>query len=268
MSFWPWQKKQPVDVGSNEKLERLICDLAEDDTPESRKRFHEELLRTQLLMAIRSASDSSPALMVSSRDGRQMFAFHNRDAFNTWLPELRLDGPRGGNWKWREVDATPIKTQDLCRFAIEHRITSIVINGGGPQTGCLLPFEIECLANGSIPKEDGGRSVPAGTEMHFGTPARVDSNLVEAIRAACMASSGMVKSAHLLLTKASEKGKPRLLVVLQLAQGATAEHVMPPFNRAVLDIVADVDLDLAPVSSGDELHGYALEIGTEIFSAR
>jgi hypothetical protein len=137
----------------NPRLEAAMAGVAENDTPENRRRLYEELIGGSLIAPVHGRVGQTGWKKLEKDTDLELVIGEDDDG-NPTLPAFTSETALA---RWGEkVDGfVGLPGRELFRIAVELKVRSVAINPAGPIGGQLLPGELRTLAQGQVPELSG-----------------------------------------------------------------------------------------------------------------
>jgi hypothetical protein len=234
-----------------------------------RRRFHEALLRAQLIIP-------SPGLQAT---GLPMNAAVRTDQ-EVNLNLIGVEAPDGGRamlgftseaalLAWRPVGCPYLSmpVPEALAMALGAGFGSLVINPRGPAGGWIPEAELRALAEGKVPAGTVEEMrIPAGRSFALGRPARpVPAELQQALLAA-VEPRAEVRAAWILQVAIGGED-PHLCVILESTPGTVPGEFVPAIMETVQVVVPDGEcVDCVAQPPGGEFVATARQTSPPLFT--
>jgi hypothetical protein len=208
---------------SNNDLILAMKNIAEEDSPQSRRRLYQELHKSILLLPkprttdlsdggrwiiLDEAEDVEIVTGQNSKGEKILFAFTDLTALSIWEKQ--------------GINYIALRSNDIFRLAQENQISSIIINPAGPFGGEITSREIGILVEGAIPQFPDNQEeltkviFDKGTSVLIGAPSEPPSKIfTERLRDA-MSTHPAITAGYVYQTKVGN-GDPHLVVGIQFS---------------------------------------------------
>lgn len=127
--------------------------VAEQDTPERRRRLYEELLAGSLIVPVHGRVGRS-GWRTLEKDTDLELVIGEDDEGNPTLPAFTSEAALA-RWGEKVGAFVGLPGRELFRIAVDLKLRSVAINPAGPIGGQLLPGELRTLAEGQVPELSG-----------------------------------------------------------------------------------------------------------------
>lgn len=253
----------------NRRLEALMGDLSRAPTPALLARFYTALLDSRLLLP-------TPGLAAQGLAGGQTFVagaetsirfVAQRDAEGRGVLLAFTSAAAVTAWRPVGCDTLALGARDLFAMAVRAGLHSAVLNPKGPAGGAIAHAALLSLAEGIVPAADGdptgARRVETGRITLEAPAAPPPAPLVERVRAQLAAAPAIV-AVYFVLARIGD-GEPHAMLALELAGGAAADVVSPPFVRGMQGALpAGEYLDVLPLGADGPLLAAARAHGVRV----
>ena len=252
--------QQPVSESSEPKaaeyLELAMVENARNDTPDSRRKVYQELLFSELLLAL-SEPDPNAASPAAAEQGQNMSVAILQNSAGTPFAAAFTSGAAARRWRPDGGQYVSVRGQDIFKLLEPSPAEVIVINPGSAPFVILPKVEYRQLAMGIVPQsaqspvqiatgqaEEGAAEGAEDGQMQVAFPPDVFSDEQKAQAQQVMSSNSNIEAAVLgaILPPNGAKDAWVRTIFLRVAGIPETAEAMQQFCTSVRgEIVADRD---------------------------
>lgn len=203
-----------------ERLRAAMAAVAHERTDATMSELFAALIEATVVIPVRSVTDEGVDVAVIERDGVPMFtAFTSAEALEAFSPG---------------TESTVGSLRALARMALAER-GRLVIDAGSPEGGELGPRDMQWVADGLVPREEGrATGAPHGTVRIFAPEGELPAGLAEAVAGAAGGRAGI--RAVYAFDGAFDGGERHLMLGIELdpeVDPAARDELVGPLAAAV-----------------------------------